>query len=420
MHYIELYNQEELKSNYLSTIDNYLKKSNLSILYEYKNKSFKSNKIYINFLNQNIDSVFDRSMKKIIEPELIKLETNSSGMGDLFLFYLNDYFKKEKNIKNYIDKIVKRWDDSVERFNKSHVLEFINNNIENSESKEICENILNHSPSTCSYFVQETNKKDNLIKLSQKIIFDLKFDHDFIEGRVWKRNEAKVILIDGFIDSLGEIHHLLHKASEDKDPYLIVCKGIREDAKSTIIHNNNRGTIDVMVVSLDINEENVNVINDISACMGIDIVSALKGDTISKSVKEDLKTISNVSIDKKNITFKISENNNSVLTQRNYLVNKKNKLNQNDPNYSYISKRIKNLSAKRIDLYLRDNISQDVKIEIDYFLKFLINGKTGIIRDKKSKKIYTLRDIVLFKKSFNSIINVIENIGCYLLLEEGI
>jgi ABC-type amino acid transport substrate-binding protein len=103
--------------------------------------------------------------------------------------------------------------------------------------------------------------------------------------------------------------------------------------------------------------------------------------------------------------------------QKSYLVNKKNNTNQSDPNFKYLNKRIKNLSNKRVDFYLRNNINREVKVEIDYFLKFLMNGHTGIVSDKEDKKLYTLKDLYIFKNIFKSTTSIIDNIGCCLLIE---
>ena len=53
--------------------------------------------------------------------------------------------------------------------------------------------------------------------------------------------------------------------------------------------NLKRGTINIFPVCLKVNEENVNILNDIAACLEGDIVSALNGDTISISVRRELK-----------------------------------------------------------------------------------------------------------------------------------
>jgi len=413
MKFVKLYEENDFKINYLTGINEYIKKSNLDTLYEHD--TFATNKVYLNFLNQKNNFIFDRSVKKILESELFKLESTSAGIGDIFLSEINNYFQGgNDDIDKFIKKIHSRWNSKVELFQKSHITEFINNNVNNSMSKSICQNILEYSPAGCSYYVNKSNRSRNSIKISQKIIFDVKFDFDLIKGNSWKRTESKILLVDGYIDSVGEIHHLLHKASEDLNPYLIICKGIREEVKSTVIHNNNRNAIDVMIVSLETNEENVNILNDISSATCADIVSALKGDTISNSIKKELTIVKNISISKKGITLIPSENN-SIKHQREFLISKRNNLNYSDPNYAYINKRIKNLSNKRAELYFKSNIKREVKVDIDYFLKFIMNGATGIVRDKKSNKLYTYKDIVIFTNSLKSILNVIENIGCCLL-----
>jgi hypothetical protein len=300
MKFIEYYDELSFKSNLQSNLNSYFENCKFNSIYQ--NQSFDTKRYYLNFLNQENNNFFDRTSKKIIEKELLKLETLSSGLGDIFLEKIIEY----KNGKK-LDKVIDIWDESVENFQLKHAKEFIEKNIQNKESKLICDRILKYSPAGATYFLQDSNMQNNVLKVSQKIIFNLKFDNELLYGKKWDRLESNILLIDGYIDSLGEIHHLLQLASENKQPYLIICKGLRDDVKSTVIHNLIRGTIDVMIISLETNEENVNVLNDISACTGSDIVSALKGDTVSAAVKKDFKIIKGVHIKENILSFKLSK-----------------------------------------------------------------------------------------------------------------
>ncbi len=410
MNFIEYYDESSFKTNFISNLNKYFDNCQRNSLYQYDN--FNTKRRYLNFLNQFENNLFDRTSKKIIEKELIRLENLSSGLGDLFLSKIIEY-----NDGHKLDKILNMWDESVQNFELSHVEEFIEKNLQNEESKELCNYILKHSPAGSAYFVENSNMKDNTLRISQKVMFNLKYDTEMLCGKNWNRNEANILLIDGYIDSLGEIHHLLQLASENKNPYLIICKGLRDDVKCTVMHNVMRGTIDVLIVSLETNEENVNILNDISSCTNSDIISALKGDTISTSVKKELKIIKGVHVRESGLSFKLSEEN-SLKVQRQFLINKKNSLNKSDPNFKYLNQRIKNLSSKRVDFYLRNNACKEFKVEIDYFLKFLINGTSGIIRNTKDNKLYTLKDVYIFTNIFKSTINTLDNIGCCLLKEE--
>ena len=104
-----------------------------------------------------------------------------------------------------------------------------------------------------------------------------------------------------------------------------------EEVKSTIIKNLIRKTIDVIPISLKINEENVNVLNDIAACHDNEIISAFKGDTISASVRRSLKKGRHIKITKNSIGIKF-KNDNTRKKQLLFLNEKIKDLNDHDPN----------------------------------------------------------------------------------------
>ena len=64
--------------------------------------------------------------------------------------------------------------------------------------------------------------------------------------------------------------------------------------KNVILQNLARGTINLMPISLDTNELNVNIIADIAKCHKGEVVNSLMGDTISIAVRRKLSTGSHI------------------------------------------------------------------------------------------------------------------------------
>ena len=56
------------------------------------------------------------------------------------------------------------------------------------------------------------NKKDTIISFSKGFKFKINIERDFLLGKnSWKRENVSCVVIDGFVESIGEIHHLLEK-----------------------------------------------------------------------------------------------------------------------------------------------------------------------------------------------------------------
>ena len=205
-------------------------------------------------------------------------------------------------------------------------------------------------------------------------------------------------------------------AADDKLDYVIFCKGASEEVKNTILHNLKRGTISVMPICLKINEENVNILNDIAACLDSDIVSYLKGDTISSSVSRDLGYGKSIEIVKNSFTIECL-NKNRINRQIEYLEEKINKLQIGDPNIIYLNKRLKNLQSDKVTIKISRTSNTQIKKDIDDFLKFIKNIKSGIINLDKpitksnKRKIYTFNEFIIIIKKFKSIVQTFEKLG---------
>ena len=382
--------------------------------------SFTSKRKYLNFINTYFEDYYDGTFKPLIEKIIIELESIAPGTSDLFLDILMLYYNDNISLENYVEN---NFEKDVLRLKKDDVINFINN-IESIESKLILKKIIEIMEFDDQIFVDDSVRELTLIKKTNEIFFNLSFDKDFLLpfNSRWRRDHFKFIIIDGFIDSPGELHHLLHNAAEDKEPYVVFCKGMREEVKHTIIHNLKRKTIDVIPISLESNEENVNVLNDIAACLNGDIVSASKGDIISVEVRRALKIGEKIRINKNGFYLKCHDKE-KIKKQLQYLKSKINSINQSDPNFKYIEKRIKTLESKKLEIFLNKNTDINSKTDLDYFLKLLKNSNLGIvkIKDAKNKKdlrlFYTISELNTVFKKVKSLINTINSLGCIVCKE---
>ena len=91
----------------------------------------------------------------------------------------------------------------------------------------------------------------------------------------------KFVVIDGYIESVGEIHHLLQRCSETLDPLVLVTRGYADDVVSTLAHNLNENRIAVAACVVPYDLEGANTLVDISTAMGGDVTSSVRGDLIS-------------------------------------------------------------------------------------------------------------------------------------------
>lgn len=108
--------------------------------------------------------------------------------------------------------------------------------------------------------------------------------------------EPKIILIDGFIENVSEIHHLLEKFHEKKESGLIFCRGLHADVLNTLKVNWERGNLKILPVTVPFDLEGINTLNDLAAVIGTDIISSNKGNLISSIKWEDIKSVTDVDV----------------------------------------------------------------------------------------------------------------------------
>lgn len=384
----------------------------------------------LNFLNSITDKETFRTFRRLIESEYDNSEAFCAGTGEIFLklffSFLNDnkyIFLSDNNttnefenkISDKINKLYLEYSNNNKRVNKD-ILESFINRFESEKAKKHFQQVLNQSAITTTVFIDESNFVETQLKKITNCTFEIKFDKDFLLGKSHKIiKDFKFILIDGFIDSIGEVHHLLHKAAETKENYVLVCKGMREDVKYAIYQNLLRGTINLFPISLETNELNVNILADFAACLDDGVISYLEGINISTAVRRELKKGKKLIVSGNSIM--IEPMNLDRLNKHVAYLRKKSEETEFDVNRDIINKRIKFVTADRIEVKIPKK--NDDKIYIRDFLRMLSQMKllhSGII-DNGEFKYFPTKQVLFALKKCESVLKSVYNTRCCVILD---
>lgn len=96
-----------------------------------------------------------------------------------------------------------------------------------------------------------------------------------------KFERPRAVCVDGFVETVSELHHLLEEAAESKEPLLLFVRGLSDDVRNTLKVNYDRGSLRVVPIIAKFDIEGINVLNDVAVAIGADLVSSNKGDLIS-------------------------------------------------------------------------------------------------------------------------------------------
>jgi chaperonin GroEL (HSP60 family) len=118
----------------------------------------------------------------------------------------------------------------------------------------------------------------------------------------WEKAYPKVLVIDGVIERVSEIHGILEKAATTKQPIVIITRGYGDEVLSTLKMNHDRRTLNIIPIIVPFDLDGINMINDISIVCGADIVTSLKGSVISAVRFDDLKTVESITCHGKTMT----------------------------------------------------------------------------------------------------------------------
>ena len=84
----------------------------------------------------------------------------------------------------------------------------------------------------------------------------------------------RIAIVDGTIDSVGQIHRILDDSCNNGTHYIIGCRGVSEDVVRTISVNCERGTVRILLFLSRLDDLTVGALDDLAACTGAWIINA--------------------------------------------------------------------------------------------------------------------------------------------------
>jgi hypothetical protein len=190
-------------------------------------------------------------------------------------------------------------------------------------------------------------------QLKTEYSFDVAPIPSFVQllGNGVKKIQPKAVLIDGIIESVSEIHHILESANNTKIPVIIFARGFSEEVLGTLYTNYGRGTLDVLPVLVGHDLESINKLVDIAHTCNSDVISSLKGELISSINFDEIQHVGYVVIEPNKVKIHNTSATPAVTKQIN---NIRNLIQQesNSDKINFYEKRISSLSNRNMMICL--------------------------------------------------------------------
>lgn len=163
-----------------------------------------------------------------------------------------------------------------------------------------------------------------------------------------------IACVDGYVESVSELHHLFVSLAESKIPCLLFTRGLADEVLNTIKINNDRKTMTVFPYLVPYDLDSVNVLVDLAVTSGTDVISSTKGQLISTLTHDNLGSGYNCNV------FNHAVKYNNPFTRKRvfeHVSNLKNKMEEKVEIQDILSKRLQSLSARNIEIGIPDGVN---------------------------------------------------------------
>ena len=267
------------------------------------------------------------SFKKIILDTCFRAEATGPGSGDLIIKNIGRILGRYLRMKRYAPSLSSQitreardltgasWTIESKRFNRSQMDALLLST--SPVIRTLVEETIETGSPVSTFKVQRSNETQSRVKRYDGYRFDVQSPLHEVTGRraEWTRKNADIIVIDGIIESISEIHHVLERYSTSKQPLCIVCRNAAPEIITTLRHNFLRGTLDVVLCTFGYDELRSNLLVDAAVCAGVDVVSSLQGDLINTSM-EKIGTVDKITLTDSFLSMVSSRNSESVNSHR--------------------------------------------------------------------------------------------------------
>tara|TARA_B100000686_G_C16775358_1_gene968040 strand:+ start:189 stop:1580 length:1392 start_codon:yes stop_codon:yes gene_type:complete len=344
----------------------------------------------------------DRVLFPIIISACATSEEKAAGSGDICLQIctrlLGNTLNKERSqvdyktniVKKDLDKIIKKLYSFNRQFHRDDFSTFLKSSVKNKSIEKIIYEAIKLSGKTGKIYTKASPANETMIIQSAGYRFNHEIDESFLLGKKrWTNSNVKCIVIDGFIENISEVYHLLETLHASGDPCVIFARHMSPEVSSAILTNSRRGVIKLFPISLGFDDETINVLNDISMACNTSVISCLTGDLISSAVRRSLKTIDKIEIDKDGFTI-FNKPSSLIEDHLSFLYGKLNAFKSHDLTVKDLyAKRIKSLCSLKVDILVgKEVIDKDIYTmeKIDSILRSIVSfSHYGCITNKDLK-----------------------------------
>jgi hypothetical protein len=294
-------------------------------------------------------------------------------------------------------------------------------------------------------YIDNEYASSSCIELTSGYTFLCGMEKDFqlsTKTNEWKEYSVKVLIIDGMIETVGEINRVLEYFHNEKRAGVIFARGFSDEVLGTLSVNKTRETLNVIPVKVAYDLEGINTLVDMAVVCGTDVVSSLKGDVISNINPNDLVTVDKIILSTQNTIISNHQTEYGVKRHIKKILDQKEQANIEDKK-SLLDKRTKSLSSVCTNIKLSSNLDNrdEAYLRIQHGINMLKQiCRYGIVdldvlkdnvKDATVKKLlmkfedagyssFSSRELALGLHTGNELANSILSSAAYVILDNSL
>lgn len=219
----------------------------------------------------------------------------------------------------------------------------------------------------------ENGKQDNyFVELKEGYSFYLKPFKFMLEKGTWERRSCKVLVVDGLVEKVSELDHVLTKSLETKVPMVIIAHGFSEEVVATLRANQERGLLDVQPVRVPTDIDALNIVNDIAVVCGGTPVSSMKGDLLVFTKYEDIPIVDRLKLGEAECSIENPKTRAAVSAQAKTILEKRQSHFLHEEVQELFDKRLRSLISSTVLLHLPNMTATKIdecRVKIDISLR---------------------------------------------------
>ena len=215
----------------------------------------------------------------------------------------------------------------------------------------LCMTALDFAGSNGKIIIEKTHSNETSLELRTGSQFEINSPLGNFEIK-----DPRIVIFDGFVESVSEIHHLLTQVSDTGDDVILIARGYHDDVLLTLSLNLKRGLVKVRPITVKFDETGINTLKDMCVVTGSSMITSDMGLLLTGIKISEFPRIKSCQVNDKKIYLENPSQNYNIQLHFQDLLNRI-KDSDTEMHCELLKLRAQSLSTRQVTIRLPNKIS---------------------------------------------------------------